>query len=93
MGFLGGNKESKEEKQLRKAQEIMTKYGLSQLSPEYVEAVKNINLELAGTGAMELGLAITGKPEDITKISYLNTLIAQNWIIIRQLDEINKKMK
>lgn len=91
MGFLGGNKESKEEKQLRKAQEIMAKYGLSQLSPEYAEAVKSINLELAGTGLMELGLALTGKAEDNVKIAYLNTLIAQNWIIIRQLDELIKK--
>lgn len=90
MGILGGNKE---DKKLKKAQAIMNKYGLGSLSPEYVDAAKNINLELAGTGAMEFGLALTGKPEDNTKIAYLNTLIAQNWIIIRQLDEINKKMK
>lgn len=90
MALFGGNKEDKKAK---KAQAIMDKYGLGDLSKDYLDAVKNINLELAGTGAMEFGINLTGKAEDITKISYLNTLIAQNWIIIRQLDEINKKIK
>lgn len=89
---LFGEKETKEEKQLRKAKEVMDKYGLGSLSSEYVDAVKNINLELAGTGAMEFGIALSGKTEDVAKLSYLNTLIAQNWIIIRQLDEINRKL-
>ena len=92
MGILGGTKETKEEKKLRKAQEVMAKYGLESLSSDYVEAVNDINLELSGTGLMEFGLLLVGKTEDNAKLAYLNTLIQQNWIIIRQLDELNKKI-
>ena len=92
MGMFG-NKETKEEKQARKAQEAMAKYGLNKLSAEYGEAVKNISLALAGTGAIETGSLLSGmKSEDILKTSYLNALLEQNWIIIRQLDEISKKL-
>ena len=41
---------------------------------------------------MEFGTLLTGKAEDNVKIAYLNTLIQQNWVIIRQLDEISKKL-
>lgn len=92
MGILGGSKETKEEKKLRKTQEVMKKYRLDSLSPDYVEAVKDLNLELVGANLMEFGLLITGKTEDNAKLAYLNTLIQQNWIIIRQLDELNKKI-
>ena len=91
---LFGGKETKEEKQLRKAQEILAKNGLSNLSPSYADAVKSISLELAGTSAIELGSFFSGmKSEDVLKTSYLNALVQQNWIIIRQLDEISKKLK
>ncbi|MBQ0112244.1 MAG: hypothetical protein KBT03_03850 [Bacteroidales bacterium] len=91
MGLLGGTKETKEQKELRKAMEVMQKYGLENIDAKYVEQVKKINLELAGTGAMEFGTLLSGKPEDKVKMAYLNTLIQQNWIIIRMLDELNKK--
>ena len=35
-----GNKETKEEKQARKEQELMARYGLEDVSPEYADAVK-----------------------------------------------------
>lgn len=83
------SKEAKEEKQERKAQAVMAKYGLERLPAEYRDMVKAINLELAGTGMMETGLVLSGaKPEEQVKIKYLNTLMRQNWIIIRQLDDI-----
>lgn len=89
---LFGNGETKEQKELRKAMEVMQKYGLDSLDPKYVDQVQKINMELAGTGFMEAGMKISMAPaQDQLKISYLNTLIAQNWIIIRLLDEINKK--
>lgn len=89
---LFGNGETKEQKELRKAMEIMQKYGLEELHPKYMEQVKKINMDLAGTGAMEAGMKISMAPaQEQLKVSYLNTLIAQNWIIIRLLDELNNK--
>ena len=49
--------------------------------------------ELAGTGLMEVGLALGGGSErDIQKnqMYYQRAMIEQNFIIIRQLDRITK---
>ena len=89
---LFNSKESKEEKKIAKMQEIADKYNLGDINPRDFEAIKNINYELMGTGLMEVGTLLTGKSEDNVKIAYLNTLIQQNWVIIRQLDEISKKL-
>lgn len=89
---LFSSKESKEDKKLAKMQQIASKYHLEDINPKDLEAIKNINYELMGTGLMEFGTLLTGKSEDNVKIAYLNTLIQQNWVIIRQLDEISKKL-
>lgn len=91
MGMFG-NKVSKEEKKAAKMQEMANKYNLCDINPKDLETIKSINYELMGTGLMEFGTLLTGKAEDNVKIAYLNTLIQQNWIIIRQLDEISKKL-
>lgn len=89
---LFGNSEKKEQKREEKLKAIASKYHLEDINPKDLEAIKNINSELLGTGMLEFGTLLTGKAEDNVKISYLNTLIQQNWIIIRQLDEISKKL-
>lgn len=91
MGLLN-NKQAKEMKKAEKLQRIMEKYHLEELDQKYSEAVKDINTELLGTNLMEFGTALTAKSEDITKLAYLNTLIQQNWVIIRLLDDINKRL-
>lgn len=92
MALFGGNKETKEEKQARKAQELLEKYGLQDLSDQRdLESVKNISLSLAGNGLLELGTSFSAKSEDLVKMSYLSALVEQNWIIIRQLDRLNRK--
>lgn len=95
MGLFGDNKnkETKEEKKERKIREMMSKYDLDNLSSEYYSNVRNIYYGLMGTGMMEFGASLSGmKSEDSLKISYLNALIEQNWIIIKQLDSISKKL-
>ena len=74
-----------------KVKKLMAKYHLENVSTEYVEAVKEINFEMAGNSFMEAGLTLTGKTEDIAKISLLKAIYQQNWIIIRLLDKIAKK--
>lgn len=86
---LFGNGESKEEKKERKAQEMLSKYGLDCLSdPKDLEAVKNIQYSLMGNKMIELGAALQGNGADAAKMSYLNAIMQQNYIIIRQLDRI-----
>lgn len=93
---LFGDKESKEEKQERKAEALLAKYGLQDLSdPQDLASVKKISAELAGTGFGEAGLklSIGTKTEDLVKVSYLGAILEQNWIIIRQLDRLNKNLE
>ena len=90
---LFGEKETKEEKQARKTRELLEKYGLQELSdPRDLEAVKNISYSLMGNKMIELGTALGGSGEDAAKMSYLSALVEQNWIIIRQLDRLNKSL-
>ena len=91
---LFGDKETKEEKQERKAQKLLDKYGLSQVDAKDVESIKKIMLDLIGTGFIKTGMALTlsTKAEEQAKVAYLSALVEQNWIIIRQLDRLNKKM-
>jgi len=75
-----------------KTRKILEKHHLGDISEKYAEAVKEINAELAGSGAMETGMKLSfAKSEELLKISYLRALVEQNWIIIRMLDELNKK--
>lgn len=93
MGLFGGNKETKEDKQARKERELLEKYGLENLSGKDLESVKAIVAELAGNKWLETGALFSGaKSEDLVKMSALTALVEQNWIIIRQLDQINKKL-
>lgn len=87
-----GNKETKEEKNAKKMQEIANKYNLNDINAKDLESIRNINYGLMGTGMIEFGTLLTGKAEDNVKIAYLNAIIEQNWIMIRQLDEISKKL-
>ena len=84
--------ESKEEKQERKVQAILDKYGLQELSdPRDIEAVRTIATALMGNKMIEVGTALSGTGPDVAKMSYLRAIVEQNWIIIRQLDKLNSK--
>lgn len=82
---------SKEEKKLRKEQELLQRYDLGDLSPEYVDAVKKTISGLAGTSLIETGTALSGSPQDVAKLTLLRTIVEQNYIIIRELDKLSKK--
>ncbi len=88
------NKESKEDKAARKTAELLDRFGLEELSDERdLAAVKKIAEEMAGNGLIEFGTILNGKGEDVAKISYLRALLEQNWIIIRQLDRLNRSLE
>lgn len=75
-----------------KTKKALEKHHLEEISEKYAEAVKEINAELAGSGAMETGMKLSfAKAEELVKVTYLRTLVEQNWIIIRMLDELTKK--
>lgn len=85
------NKESKDEKQAQKMQELMQKYGLEDVSdPHTAEALRKIALTMTTSGMMSFSAGLTGKSEDMAKIDCLRAIIEQNFIIIRQLDKLSK---
>ncbi len=91
------SKEEKEELKRKKEEEklmkVLEKYNLEKINPEYADSVRDIQLELMGTGLIDFGSFFSGRnSEDTLKIAYLKTLMEQNWIMIRQLDEISKKL-
>ena len=93
MALFGKEKETKEEKQARKEQETLVKYGLDTLTDQTdIDSVKKIVSELVGTGLMEVGMKLSmgAKPEDQLQVQYQRVLMEQNFIIIRQLDRLNK---
>lgn len=86
---LFGNNEAKQEEKLER---LMQKYHLEDVSRDIAPQVKEINQELLGTGMMEASMKISmAKADDILKISYLNAIMKQNFIIIRLLDKIANK--
>lgn len=90
MALFGG--ESKEEKQARKERELLEKYGVTDLSdPKDVESVKAIASLMAGNKMISAGAALSGSGIDSAKLDYLNILMEQNFIIIRQLERLNRK--
>lgn len=92
MGLFDGQKETKEEKQKRKEQELLQKYRLDSLTdPKDIASVRTIASELLGTGLMESGMTLSfgGKPEDKLTVYYLRAIMEQNFIMIRQLDKIS----
>ena len=85
------NKENKEEKKAAKAQAILEKYGLENLNdPLTVEALKSITSDLTANSFIELGTALSGRAEDVAKMTYLRAIVEQNFIIIRLLDKLTR---
>lgn len=93
MGIFGGEKQTKEEKQKTKTDEMMKKYGLDGMEGKDVESAKRIVNDLVGNNFFKAGMALSfAKAEDQAKVTYLSALVEQNWIIIRQLNEISRKL-
>lgn len=94
MGFFKTDEEKQQIKE-EKARKILEKYELENLSSEYTNAVKNINSELAGSGLIEFGNLLA--PDTNTSLAnhtqFLNAIVQQNWIIIRELNDISNQLQ
>ncbi len=94
-------KELKELEKQRKEEEkiaaALARYGLDGLrNPQDVQSVRNIIAAQAGDGFFEFGQLLGGANEKdfLRQLYYQNkVLMEQNFILIRQLDEISSKLK
>jgi hypothetical protein len=80
--------------------EILTQYGLDltnytpeQIKDENVKNIKKIAKELRGNKWIQAGFNVQiGKAYEKATLAYFNTLVEQNWILIRQNEAILRKI-
>ncbi|QNK42713.1 hypothetical protein [Caproicibacter fermentans] len=89
--FGGKPKEEKQQEQLQKFQE---KYHIDELDPKDLETVKQVASDLAGNGLLKAGMALSfANAGEQAKVTYLSALVEQNWIIMNQLNRLNKNIE
>lgn len=96
MGLFKSEEQKKlerEEKQNKQLQKLVSKYNLNNMSKSDLETLQRISNDLAGTGLMKAGMSLSfAKTEDQAKVSYLSALVEQNWLIIKLLSDMNRKI-
>lgn len=98
MGIFGGkdndNDNDKQSKEEKKIQKFMDKYQLEDLDEKDLVVLRRIANDLAGNNFFKIGMALSfAKAEEQAKVTYLSTLVEQNWMIIRQLSRLNQKLE
>lgn len=96
MGIFG-SKEDKLEKQRQQEQEelnkLMAKYNLKGMDVEDLKVLRRITNDLSGNGFFKMGMALSfAKAEEQAKVTYLSALVEQNWLMIKQLSDLNNKL-
>ena len=74
----------------RKSLAYLAKRNLNKLSPDIYKQVEDITNQIAGNRLMLLGLQ--GSTQSLTP-SYLAAILEQNWILIRQNEQIIELLK
>lgn len=78
----------------RQAKKLLDKYQLDELGEKDLVILRRIANDLAGNNFFKAGMALSfAKPEEQAKTTYLSALVEQNWMIIRQLGELNKNIE
>lgn len=86
------NKESKEDKKEQKLQEFISRYGLENIQDPVTNSIlMNVQATLSANKYADIGAALSGTATDMAKQTYLRALVEQNFIIIRQLDQLLNK--
>ena len=90
---LFNSKENKEEKKQQEIEKFMERYQLDEISNQDLVIIKKIATDLMGNNLLKAGMALSfAKVEEQAKVTYLSALVEQNWIMIRQLSNINSKL-
>lgn len=76
----------------RKSLAYLAKRNLNKLSPDIYKQVEDITNQIAGNRLMLLGLGLKGSVDSLTP-SYLAAILEQNWILIRQNEQIIELLK
>lgn len=90
---LFNSKENKDDKKQQEINNFMAKYQLDEIDDKDLVIIKKIAIDLIGNNLLKAGMALSfAKAEEQAKVSYLSALVNQNWIMIRQLNNISNKL-
>lgn len=90
---LFNSKETKDDKKQQEINKFMEKYQLEEIDDKDLVIIKKIATDLIGNNLLKAGMALSfAKAEEQAKVSYLSALVNQNWIMIRQLNNISNKL-
>ena len=96
MGLFQSNEEKRikaEEKKEKELRKLVSKYNLGSMSKTDLETLRRISSDLAGNAFAKAGMAFSfAKVEEQAKVTYLSALVEQNWLIIKMLSEMNRKL-
>ncbi|MEX2804999.1 hypothetical protein AB3329_07800 [Streptococcus sp. H31] len=77
-----------------KVQKYIESRGITELPEKSYVQVERIINDLAGNGLFKAGMALSfAKAEEQAKVTYLSAIVEQNWILIRQNEEILNELK
>ena len=88
--------EEKQQAQNNKIYQAMVRYGVDDLSdPKDMQAIQNIVNSLVGSSLMEVGSLMAGTEAIMNRVNaqYSKAIFEQNFIIIRQLERINRNLE
>lgn len=88
--------EEKQQAQNNKIYQAMVRYGVDDLSdPKDMQAIQNIVNSLAGSSLMEVGSLMAGTEAIMNRVNaqYSKAIFEQNFIIIRQLERLNRNLE
>jgi len=92
-GIIEDKQDSEVKIDSKKVTKYINKYKLNNVDENDLVIIKQISDDLFGLGLIKTGMALSfAKAEEQAKIGYLSALVKQNWIIIRKLDDLNKKL-
>lgn len=84
--------ELKIEKEGKKVRECLKKYHLTNIDDKDLESMGRILTDLLEVGTLEGIPSMRFPPYENYKIRYLSAITRQNFIIIRKLDELIRKL-
>ena len=86
-------KEQKEEKLQQKVDAFLTDHGLNDLNPEDNQLVKNAMSQNGVLDALVYGFGarMHGSDAENMMINNLQTIVEQNWLLIKQNDTLQKQ--
>ncbi|MBV0931620.1 hypothetical protein KTE19_13185 [Lentilactobacillus sp. IMAU92037] len=87
------SKEEKEQKREQKVKRFLAQHDLDDLNPKSYQLVKNIMSQngLIDLLAYSLGARIHGSDAENMIINNLQTIVEQNWLMIKQNDTLQKQ--